>query len=170
MRIPKSGYIGPIKLQNTSVYIHWSFPVGGLFLASFIGELNFYSSILLVIFYTSLVLIHELGHALVAIHYKTNIRAIVLLGSGGFCVADIPNIFKARFLFYAGGIIAQLAALFSVLLLIPLFENTNLLALKYFTFVYTIVNLFMIVINLIPYNQSDGYLLGKLLWSKYSKV
>lgn len=169
-RIPQSGYIGPVEIFNISIYVHWSFPIGGLFLASFIGELNVFSSVLLAAYYTSLVLIHELGHAIVAIHYKTNIKAIVILGSGGFCVADVPDRFRARFLFYAGGIIAQLFALLAVILLIPIIESTDSLALKYFTFVYTIVNVVMIVINLVPYNQNDGQLLGKLLWSKYSKA
>ncbi|MES9970744.1 MAG: hypothetical protein ABW092_11980 [Candidatus Thiodiazotropha sp.] len=169
-KIPQSGYIGPVEIFNTNFYVHWSFPIGGLFLAAFLGELNFYSSILLIAFYTSLIVIHELGHALVAIHYKTNIRAIVILGSGGFCVADVPDQFWARFLFYAGGIIAQVLALLAVLLLIPFFEGTDSLALKYFTFVYTIVNVVIIVINLIPFDQNDGYLLGKLLWSWNSKA
>jgi hypothetical protein len=72
-RIPKQGYLGPLELYKTNVYIHWSFPIGGLFLASFIGELNLFSSIILVVSYTSLVIIHELGRALVAIYYKLSL-------------------------------------------------------------------------------------------------
>ena len=37
-RIQETGYLASFNVRNVPVYIHWSFPVGGIFIAFFLGD------------------------------------------------------------------------------------------------------------------------------------
>lgn len=164
--IPKSGYLGPIQIFNIKTYFHWSFPVGGLFVAFFIGESNITAGIYLIIAYTSLILLHELGHAIAAIHYSKQIKVILLTGAGGWCFAEEPNTVFSKLLFYSGGIIAQFIALILTVLLLFISGNPESLFLNCFVLVYTIVNIALIIINLYPSQHTDGLAIVNLLFKR----
>lgn len=162
-RIPKYGYIGPLHVRNIPIYIHWTFPVGGLFIAFFLGNVSWETAPPMVAAYTTLILVHELGHALAARAVSSKVYAVLITGAGGWCFADLPDSFFSRLLFYAGGILAQLLALFLTVSLITLFGSPDSLILDCFVLVFTVVNVILIVLNILPSEGTDG----KKLWELF---
>ncbi|WP_427500657.1 hypothetical protein ACQE3E_13560 [Methylomonas sp. MED-D] len=155
-RIPKSGYIGRFSIRNVPIFIHWTFPVGGVFFAFFLGNPTLIRTLPLVAAYTILIIFHELGHAIAAKMYSSKVHCILVTGAGGWCIAEKPKSFSACLLFYAGGVIAQLLLLLATTLYIVTFGSPESKVLGPFVFVFTLVNAVLIIINLIPAGKSDG--------------
>ena len=102
------GYLKTIQINDVAIYIHWSFPLGGLFIAWFFDqEAN--RIIYFVVAYVLLILVHELGHLLVALLCGLKVFAVTIFGSGGMCFCEEPKLYREAFLLYGGGIIAQVA-------------------------------------------------------------
>ena len=160
IRIPKNGYIGPFRIRDVPIHIHWTFPVGGLFVAFFLGNVSWKTAIPLAAAYTALILVHELGHAIAAKMSAQKVHAVLVTAAGGWCFADEPHSFESRLAYYAGGIVAQVLALLVTVTLISLFGNPASLALNCFVLVFTIVNVILIIINIVPSEGTDG----KKLW------
>jgi hypothetical protein len=149
MRIHKySIYID--NVFGIEVQLHWSIlPVmiifGGLKFQPF-----FYLSFLV------LILVHEIGHALAVKACSLNNHEIILHGLGGACVWYGDATQKQRSIIAWGGILAQLFV-FILFLVIP-----KLIVLPPYDFLDQIfrafirVNLFLIIINLFPYDPLDG--------------
>lgn len=163
IRIPKNGYIGPFRVRNVPIHVHWTFPVGGLFVAFFLGNVSWKTAIPLVAAYTALILVHELGHAFAAKIASSKVHAVLVTAAGGWCFADEPDSFRSRFAFYAGGIAAQILALLVTATLVALFGNPDSFVLNAFVLVFTIVNVILIIINMIPMEGTDGQKLWGLL-------
>ncbi len=162
-RIPQNGYAGPFPIYDIPIYIHWTFPVGGTFVAFSLGTIAWKTVIPLVLAYTTLILVHELGHAFAAKIISSKVHAILVTAAGGWCFADAPCSFRARLAYHAGGIIAQMMALGATAILVALFGNPSSLVQNCFVFVFTIVNLILIIINIIPAKGTDGEKLWGLL-------
>jgi Zn-dependent protease len=159
-RIPKKGYLGPFYVQRVPVLIHWTFPVGGIAVAYFLGDVTRRTAIPLIFAYTTLILIHEFGHAIAALSSGSKVHAVLVTGAGGWCFVDEPQSYASRFAFYAGGIIAQLLVLVITAVSVTLFENTNSIVLNLYILVFTVVNIVLIFINIVPSEGTDG----KALW------
>lgn len=87
-----------------------------------------------------LIFLHELGHILVASIFKIKINRIVLTGMGLFMDAETNDLsFIRGIIFYLSGLIINLILLF--------FLKENLKK----------INLFILIINLIPIYPTDGY-------------
>ena len=160
IRIPKNGYIGPFRIRDVPIHIHWTFPVGGLFVAIILGNVAWKTAVPLVAAYTALILVHELGHAFAAKIASSRVHAVLVTAAGGWCFADELPTFASRLAFYAGGIVAQVLALTVTAILVALFGNPSSLILNCFVLVFTIVNVILIIINLLPTEGTDG----KKLW------
>ncbi len=163
LRIPKSGYIGPFYIRDIPIHVHWTFPVGGLFIAFSLGNFTWTTAISLVAAYTTLILVHELGHAFAAKIASSRVHAVLVTAAGGWCFADEPRSFGLRLAFYAGGIVAQVLALLVTTALVALFGNPDSLVLNCFILVFTIVNVILITINIVPTEGTDGEKLRQLL-------
>lgn len=113
--------------------IHFSFYI--LFLCMILSRFQIlYLKLLLLIF------LHELGHILVASIFKIKINRIVLTGMGLFMDAETNDLsFIRGIIFYLSGLIINLILLF--------FLKENLKK----------INLFILIINLIPIYPTDGY-------------
>ena len=113
--------------------IHFSFYI--LFLCMILSRFQiFYLKLLLLIF------LHELGHILVASIFKIKINRIVLTGMGLFMDAETNDLsFIKGIIFYLSGLIINLVLLF---FLKEEFKK---------------INLFILIINLIPIYPTDGY-------------
>ncbi len=168
-RIPKKGYLGPFHFGRIPVLIHWSFPVGGLFIALFLGDLTWKTTLPLALAYTTLILIHEFGHALAAMISGSRVYAILITGSGGWCVADEPDSLVMRYGFYGGGIVAQIIVLLATSIYLFLFQTTGFRFLDLFAFVFTVVNAILLLVNLIPSEHTDGRKLWELFRTKGDK-
>jgi len=101
------------------------------------------------------VLLHELGHSIVALHYKVPVKSITLFIFGGVSLigAEPPSATAGFWLSIAGPLVSFiLAALFSFLQ-IPLVNVSPLMALvKYLAYINVALGLF----NLIPGFPLDG--------------
>ena len=113
--------------------IHFSFYI--LFLCMILSRFQIlYLKLLLLIF------LHELGHILVASIFKIKINRIVLTGMGLFMDAETNDLsFIKGIIFYLSGLIINLILLF--------FLKEN----------FKKINLFILIINLIPIYPTDGY-------------
>lgn len=113
--------------------IHFSFYI--LFLCMILSRYQIlYLKLLLLIF------LHELGHILVASIFKIKINRIVLTGMGLFMDAETNDLsFIKGIIFYLSGLIINLILLF--------FLKEN----------FKKINLFILIINLIPIYPTDGY-------------
>ena len=113
--------------------IHFSFYI--LFLCMILSRFQIlYLKLLLLIF------LHELGHILVASIFKIKINRIVLTGMGLFMDAETNDLsFIKGIIFYLSGLIVNLILLF---FLKEEFKK---------------INLFILIINLIPIYPTDGY-------------
>jgi len=155
-RIPQKGYLGPFSYRKTPVLVHWTFPVGGVFVAFFLGDVTWGTTIPLIVAYTTLILIHEFGHAFAAAAAGSKVQAVLITGAGGWCFADEPVSLSSRFAFYAGGIIAQALVLFVAVVFLAVFGNPDSKILNLFILVFTVVNFVLILINVFPSEGTDG--------------
>lgn len=162
-QIPKKGYLGPFYVQRIPVLIHWTFPVGGIAVALFLGDVTWKTAIPLIFAYTTLILIHEFGHAIAAISSGSKVHAVLVTGAGGWCIADDPRSFASRFAFYAGGIFAQLFVLIITAIFVALFENSNSIVINLYILVFTFVNVVLILINIMPSEGTDGKAIWRLV-------
>ncbi len=170
----KPGYFELGKIHGVPIYMHWSFLIVGLLIAAFfnssIGELLFF-----VLGYVVLILIHELGHMFAARRFKLNVHAITISGAGGMCYSDNPQTYREAFLFYGGGLIAQIILFFITIIFLfffgyPTSEGGNAIVLTFLA-----VNLIFFVQNIIPGkfvsgHESDGRVLWSLVKSYYGKA
>lgn len=137
--------------------------MGGLLVAYILGDIMWKTAVPLVAAYTTLILLHELGHAFVAKAASLKVHAVLVTAAGGWCFADDPHSFGTRLMFYAGGIIAQILALLITVILLALFDSPDSVVLNCFALVFTIVNVILIVINIVPTEGTDGQKIWNLL-------
>lgn len=163
---PRRGYL-PRKIGRLPVLLHWSFPaVGastGLFAVQTAGKLAvpvfLWSSLACAV----LIILHELGHAAAAWSMGLRVHRITFTGAGGWCYTDIPPTSGARLLLYSAGALAQLALLVVTVLLLALFGAPAYLPLNCAVIIFTVMNVLMLIVNLVPYGRNDGALLAQAL-------
>ena len=161
------GYLRLFSLYRVPVYFHWSFPIGGI-LISLYGKGDLEQTAYYIFSYSILILVHELGHLLAARYYKLEVFSIKISGAGGMCRCGVPESFRSAFLLYRGGLLVQIiffviAASYLSFYTFPESKLGFCLAIT-----FTLVNVIMLVINLIPSKTpggqpTDGYVLWSLL-------
>ena len=156
----------PIKINGIPVFIHWTFPAGGVFLAFFVGDTSWLTMLSLVVAYTTLILIHEFGHAIAAKAYSLNVHVVLVTAAGGWCYADEPPTIRSKLLFYGGGLIAQSVLLAATTMFLLFLDNTPPKILNPFILVFTVVNVVVLIVNIYPSKGTDG----RHLWSILSEL
>jgi len=103
-----------------------------------------------------LILIHELGHALVVLRYGLGLSEIAIHGAGGYCRHEQSGTrFQEAFVAW-GGVLAQLALFAATqVALLALGPPTSRPAAQV-VHVFTEVNLWVAALNLIPFEPLDG--------------
>jgi len=162
---PTNGYFNPATIKGIPIFIHWSFPAGGLFIAFFFGDTSIKSVALFVVAYTTLILIHELGQAIAAKINSQKVHAVLITASGGWCCADIPTSIKAKLLFFGGRLLAQLFLLIITTSTISFIGKPPSI-LNIFVLVFTFVNVVLITVNIYPSKGTDG----KRLWETIREI
>ena len=111
------------------------------------------------------VVIHELGHAVLATRFQIAVRSITLFFFGGAArIGSAPQSARAEFLIAAAGPVASLALATVFLLLYPLTSGIPVLAglVRY----AATVNIGLVVFNLIPgFPLDGGRLLRAIVWA-----
>ncbi len=138
------------RLRGAPVRIHWSAPLGVWAFGGFVFDAVYLVAAL------GLVLVHEVGHALVVRAAGARVVELELNGLGGYCrwQGEVSPVGRAAIAF--GGVWAQLALLFAALALVPtgLFDGSR--AGFVFFWVATQSNVWMVLLNLLPVKPLDG--------------
>jgi Zn-dependent protease len=146
----ENGYLHIGEVLGAPVRLHWSIPIGAVVLGRFRFVPWFWAAFLV------LVLIHELGHAIMVRAAKARVLSIDAHGAGGVCwwQGDVSDIWRA--LIAWGGVLAQavvLACAYAWLVFVG-YPTTSIGA--GFADAFTNSNLWLIAINLIPIPGFDG--------------
>jgi Zn-dependent protease len=153
------GYLEVGRFRGAPIRLHWSLPLGALLVSRF----RFAPGVWVALF--GLILLHEMGHAVLARQRRLTVLALDVHALGGLCrYAGFPSELDVAIVAW-GGVLAQLAVLAVALVvkaLVPvqgpfLWEVLDVL-------VWT--NLWMIALNLLPVAGFDGVEAWKLwrLW------
>jgi len=113
-----------------------------------------------------LMVAHEAGHAMMARRRHVKVRAIRLYMFHGLCEYDLPYFEIDHILVAWGGVLAQAVVwLISLLLLVFLSYVAPRLAefLQPMLAVFLPINLFIMILNLIPIKPLDGYLAWRIM-------
>lgn len=159
----KDGYLTLGRWAGAPVRAHWSLPVGAFFFGGGRVVPGFWAGFFLI------VLIHEIGHALVVRRSRCQVVSIDVHGLGGVCrwAGDPTAIQRAKIAW--GGVNAQMVALlFASLALFVLGRPEDPFGAQ-LAHAFTIGNVWLIAINLIPVPPLDGaeaWRLPKLLWNR----
>jgi Zn-dependent protease len=160
---PRSGYIVRLQLAGIPLFIHWSFPIGGLLVVVFLGDFSPATVLSAIVAYTTLIAVHALGHAAFARRAGVEVHALVITAIGGLCFFDPPPAAIDRLLIASGGLLAQLAVFGLTLAVVALPGDITSSIVNGFVVVFTLVNAVLFLGNLVPYRYSDGSMILKAL-------
>ena len=146
----RGGYLTLGRWRGAPVRAHWTLPVCALVF----GEGRFVPGYCFGFFL--LVLVHELGHAMLVRRYRQRVVSIDIHGLGGACrwSGDPTAIERARIAW--GGVLAQAVALAAAHVALALFGPPETAFAAQLAAAFTTTNLWMIGINLIPVPPLDG--------------
>jgi Zn-dependent protease len=161
----------PLRVQFnwtiTAVLVTWSL-AGGFFPQAFPnrepGFYWFFGSLTALLFFAS-VLLHEIGHAVIAIREKVPVKSITLFVFGGVAhIGREPSTPSSEFRIVAAGPLTSLLLAFGfqvagmILVGVPVLSKVN--------FYLAQINLILALFNLIPgFPLDGGRLLRSILWA-----
>lgn len=150
------------KILGINLYLHWSALLGaGVLFGALIRQPV--HAVLAVSSYFALILLHEIGHALMARRLGYDATGIYIGVVHGLCECDSPHYLREEAIIAWGGVLLQLAV---ALPLSVLAQVTPLGANSYFSTVAAILGHFsilMAVFNLLPFPGLDGQLAWRLV-------
>jgi ATP-dependent Clp protease adapter protein ClpS len=162
-----NGSIKVATIRGVSVFFHWSLPAGGLLVSSF-GGVDPRQWIYYCFAYTFLVIIHECGHLLAATILGLRVFSVEISGVGGLCRLERPHNVLQSVLVYSAGLFAQAATLLGTIAYIEAIGNPSGPFGRAIVITFTLVNVAMFAINLIPSKNgrsglaTDGWQLWRL--------
>lgn len=135
--------------RGAPIRLHWTLPLGALVMSNFRFVPAFWLG------FTLLILIHELGHALLVLRFGLGLSEIAVHGAGGYCRHEQHGSPLQQALVAWGGVLAQLAALIVCQLALLLGPPTSM-PFAILAHVFTTANLWIIGFNLLPVEPLDG--------------
>jgi stage IV sporulation protein FB len=145
-----SGYVRLGRLRRAPVRVHWTTPLGLFVFSGFSFDPLVWAALLLVM------VVHEIGHAVLARRYDLHVVSIDVTGVGGVCrVAGDPTLTEAAVVAW-GGVLAQAALLVAAIVVRSVlhFVTAGLLDGVFDTLITT--NVVLMVLNLLPIEPLDG--------------
>jgi Zn-dependent protease len=144
---------GHLKLgrwRGAPVRAHWTLPLGAFVLAGGRFAPGFWIGFALI------VLVHEIGHAILVRRYRCRVVSIDLYGMGGECRwhGDPTAIQRAKIAW--GGVTAQIVALLAAEVALIILGRPASAFTAQLAEAFTVGNGLMIAINLIPLPPLDG--------------
>ena len=138
------------RVRGAPIRVHWTLLLGALVWSRF----NIWPAFWLA--FAVLILLHELGHALVVVRYGLGLSEIAIHGAGGYCRHEQSGSRFQAALVAWGGVLAQLV-LYAVVRVTLLFVEPPASAhVNQVLWVFTDVNLWIAALNLIPFEPLDG--------------
>ena len=148
--------LGRIMILGARVYVHWSVVV----IVSLLAFMSFKSPIHVAVSiasYVGVILLHELGHALMARHLGYDVDAIRVAFFHGLCVHEAPHTELHDVLISWAGVMAQLAVALPILTVAAVFDGHDFgyaaPAVVFLGYLSSLVAL----VNLAPSPGLDGY-------------
>lgn len=158
------GYLRIATIRGVPIWVHWSFPAGGLLVAAF-GGVGFPVSLYYCLAYTALVAAHEAGHVIAARAFQLQVFSVEISGFGGLCRIEPPRQVRHDVLVYSAGLLVQAVLLLAALGYLAAFGMPAGGAGRAFAVTFTTVNLVLLLFNLVPYRSARGLATdGLMLW------
>lgn len=146
----RKGHFKVAEIRGTSVWVHWSLPVGGGAVA-LLGHVDPREWLFYCLAFTALIAVHEAGHVIAALAQGLRVFEVEISGLGGRCRFEHPHRIGQSFLVYAGGLLAQLALLLPTLAYVVSRNGFPPDSLgRAFSITFTFVNVVVLILNLIP--------------------
>jgi Zn-dependent protease len=144
------GYFRVGRLAGVDLRLHWSVPVGALVF----GSLRFEPVLWLA--FLALIVVHDLGHALLVRAVGARVTGVDVTGFGGQCrwrgKADALD----QSLIAWGGVLAQSVLLIATGVVVAVFGRATGHAASLVEHAFIEVNLWILAINLLPFPPLDG--------------
>lgn len=153
-------------LRGAPIRLHWTLPLGAFALGRFAFVPAFWLG------FAFLILIHEVGHALIVLRYRLGLSEIAMHGFGGYCRHERSGTRAQEATVAWGGVLAQLAAFIVTQACLLAFGQPSSRHLALFASVLTTTNLWIMAFNLLPIEPLDGakaWPLFGMWWEKRSR-
>jgi Peptidase M50B-like len=146
----EKGYLRVGEIRGAPICLHWSIPVAALVLGRFRFAPWYWAA------FVAIVLVHELGHAVMVWTARAEVIAIEAHGAGGLChwQGEVTRIWSA--LIAWGGVLAQAVLLGATYAVLAITGPPASVAGAELADAFTGSNLWLIAINLIPIPGFDG--------------
>lgn len=138
------------KIRGAPLRVHWTLLLGALVWGRFQIVPAFWLGFAL------LILIHELGHALMVVRYRLGLSEIAVHGAGGYCRHESSGSRFEEAIVAWGGVWAQLTLYALVQLSLLVFGPPSSQHVAQVVYVFTDINLWVAALNLIPFEPLDG--------------
>jgi Zn-dependent protease len=152
-----------ITVLGVPTFINWTLPFFGAtiaYLPAKHGAGSPLANYLVVLScLVALLVLHELGHALVAKACSLKVRAIIFSAYGGCCISDSPSRLSHAALLAAGGLIAQLVVLIVVVGVLLVVGSSESVVVNGAVFALVPINALYMLVNIAPFRGSDGAVL-----------
>jgi stage IV sporulation protein FB len=146
----ETGFLQIARIRGAPVRIHWSVALGALFFTGLRFEPAAWFAFL------ALVLVHELGHAVVVLRCGLRVVGIDVLAFGGVCRWSGDSTPLQRAVIAWGGVLAQLLLLGATWgVVLATGAPTSRFGMELVS-VFTETNLWLAMINLLPIPPLDG--------------
>jgi Zn-dependent protease len=144
------GYFRVGRLAGVDLRLHWSVPVGALVF----GSLHFEPILWLA--YMGVIVVHELGHALLVKAVGHRLVGVDLTGFGGHCRHRGKADALEQAIIAWGGVLAQTALLLATLLVVAVLGHATGHAGSLIEHAFVEINLWIVGMNLLPFAPLDG--------------
>jgi Zn-dependent protease len=148
-------WLGRVRIINAHLYLHWSVLLVVVLLA-FMSYRSPVHAAVSIASYLAVILVHELGHALMARRLGYDVVAIHVGFFHGRCEHEAPYTELDDVLISWAGVMAQLAVAMPVLVVAVLFENYDFGYAAPAVVFLGYLNLLMALVNLAPSPELDG--------------
>lgn len=146
----RTGYLTVARPWGIPIQLHWSIPVGAFVFGRFQIVPGFWLAFFL------LVLIHELGHAMLVRRYHLAIEAVQVHGLGGVCAySGYPSALERSIIAW-GGVLAQAVLLGLTYAFVWTVGSPASAFGSQMIHAFTWTNLIIMGINLLPIRPLDG--------------
>ena len=140
-----------LRIGGIPIRAHWTLPLGALVFSGFRFAPGFWLGFFL------LVLIHELGHALIVRAFRLRVVGIDITGFGGLCHWAGPATERQRGAIAWGGVLAQSVLLVLAFAWLTLAGRPSNAFVAELASVFLYTNVLLIGLNLLPIPPLDGY-------------
>lgn len=137
------------RLRGAPIRLHWTLPIGALVWSNFSFAPAFWLA------FAALILVHELGHALLVLRFRLGLTEVAVHGAGGYCRHGSGSRFEEAAVAW-GGVLAQLGLLLTVQLAALVLGPPRTIYTAQAYYVFTSANLWLVCINLLPLEPLDG--------------